>query len=132
MPQPGNTDPATLPPARRREVRAGFGIFLIGITAIAWMPGPAGAMNLFDWDKFNHVAAFASLTVLARMGWPQLGRRTLALGLMVYGLVIEMGQAQPLVGRTASIADMVANGIGIAAGLGLAVLVARLRRAGRA
>lgn len=101
-------------------------------TIIALMPGGPGRASLIGWDKLDHLAAFAALALFARMGWPSLSRRAAAAMLLIYGIVLEAAQAHPAVGRTASISDMVADGLGIALGLALAWSGARLARlAGR-
>lgn len=132
MPQGAKSQPGSLPPQRRREARLAFAVTVIVTSVIALFPGPAGAPSLIGWDKLDHVAAFAALALLARMGWPGLTRRRLAYALMVYGLLIEAGQAQPAVGRTASLTDVAADAIGIALGLALAWTGGQIaRRTGR-
>lgn len=109
-------------------MRLAFLVVLGVSTAIALLPGPAGAPSLLGWDKLDHVIAFAALALLARGGWPAM-RRGLAAGmLLAYGTVLEVAQAHPLVGRTASLADIVADGLGIAAGFALAWLGGRIAR----
>lgn len=69
-------------------------------------------------DKLRHFCAFATLALVASLGW-QPGRRTalgIACGLMVYGLFIELMQTQ-LPTRSGSAADWLADGVGIAIGL---------------
>lgn len=96
---------------------------------IALIPGPSGPPTLIGWDKLDHLAAFAALTVLARCGWPSLPRWALAGIAFAYGVAIEIGQATLTQGRVASASDAVANGFGIAAGLALAWAFGRVGRA---
>lgn len=89
------------------------------VGAIALVPGHAGPPTLIGWDKLDHLAAFAALTLLGRCGWPTLARGWLALAAFSYGAAIEFAQGTTAVGRVASLSDLVANAIGIAAGLAL-------------
>lgn len=98
------------------------------IAVIASIPGPAGAPSLFGWDKLDHLSAFAALVLLCRAGWPHAARWMVAASLFAYGIAIEALQGSPLVSRTASLSDLVANGAGIALGLGLALWLARAAR----
>ncbi|PWE18155.1 hypothetical protein DDZ18_00645 [Marinicauda salina] len=106
--------------SQRREIRLAFLVVLAIASFIALTPGPSAPDSLFGRDKFDHLAAFAALAVLARAGWPRRTRLLTGGLLFVYGMGIELVQSIPLVGRTASIADLAANGLGIAAGLLLA------------
>ena len=77
-------------------------------------------------DKLRHFSAFASLALVASLGW-QPGRRTtfgIASGLMTYGLFIELMQTQ-LPTRSGSAVDWLADGVGIAIGL---LMFSALRR----
>ncbi|MFP4519755.1 MAG: VanZ family protein [Oceanicaulis sp.] len=89
------------------------------IAVIALMPGPSGPPTLIGWDKLDHAAAFAALSLLARCGWPGLARPGLAALVFAYGLAIEAAQATAAVGRVASLSDLAANAVGVAAGLAL-------------
>lgn len=66
-------------------------------------------------DKINHILAFIELTVVSRLAWPNLRPIFLALILLGYGLSIELIQDQ-LSYRYFSLADLLADGIGIAIG----------------
>lgn len=113
---------------RRRELRLAFLLVLVLVTALALRPGAPGQTSLLGWDKLDHVSAFGALGLLARMGWPQSRWIYPAIALAGYGLLIELVQASPLVHRTASVADLVADAIGIALGLVLALGVGRVMR----
>jgi glycopeptide antibiotics resistance protein len=71
----------------------------------------------------------APLTALAALWWPRTSWRDWTAGSFVLALGVEVLQGVLLPARTASYADVVANTLG---GLGGAVLVAVLRRAGLA
>lgn len=108
------------------DARIGFWLLMLAISVLALMPGPPGLPDLIGVDKISHLSAYAALTLLARLGWPLLGRATLFILLMIHGGLIELGQGLPVIGRTSSLADMVANGLGIGLGLGLSWILARL------
>ena len=115
-----------MPAHEARWAVAGLGLVIL---VIAMLPAPVGQPSLIGWDKLDHIAAFAALTVLIRTGWPQ-ARRAWAVGVLVlYGAVIELLQASALIGRTASSFDLIANGVGIVLGLAIAFILARARRA---
>lgn len=102
----------------RREGRAATALTALGVTVIALLPGQSGPPTLIGWDKLDHAAAFAALTLLARCGWPGVGRAALALAVFAFGVAIELGQAVLASGRMASASDAAANALGIALGLG--------------
>ncbi|MGJ3230706.1 MAG: VanZ family protein [Oceanicaulis sp.] len=102
-----------------REGRAGA-LAVAGLAAvIALIPGNAGPPTLIGWDKLDHAAAFAAITLLARCGWPSVARIGLAAAVFAYGIGIELAQSAAPVGRVASVSDVAANAAGI--GLGLAI-----------
>jgi VanZ family protein len=76
------------------------------------------------FDKIEHLVAFASLGVAASFTTNPGLRRTVlaAAGLVLYGGFIELVQSQ-LPTRTADWADMLADSVGVAAGLALAALL---------
>lgn len=67
-------------------------------------------------DKLNHLIAFIQLTVVTRLAWPALSRIWIAIGVMGFGLAIELMQAQ-LPYRDFSVLDLAADGAGIGIGL---------------
>lgn len=67
-------------------------------------------------DKLNHLLAFIQLTIVTRLAWPDLSRVWVALGVMAFGLGIEVTQAQ-LPYREFSLYDLAADGAGTAIGL---------------
>jgi VanZ family protein len=77
-------------------------------------------------DKLGHLLAFAELFVLARLGWPRASYLACALTLMLFGLAIEIVQAQ-LSYRDFSLLDLGADALGIAAG---AIILWALRISG--
>lgn len=93
---------------------------------LALQPGYETPPRLFGSDKLEHAAAFALLAVLARIAWPRVSAWAVAPFLLLYGGAIELIQATPQIGRTASLADLAADGFGMLVGLGLAAVVRRM------
>lgn len=118
------------PDARRPDAglrwafRVIFLTALLLVTDLALQPGYASPSTLFGRDKLEHIAAFATLTVLALNGWPSRGRLLPAALLLAYGIGLEYVQSLDFVGRTAAWSDVVADLIGITAG----IIAARLIR----
>ena len=114
-------------PRWRRNWRLLLLCLLAAVSWFAFVPStPHDALP--QLDKVRHLLAFASLALVASLGWPPAPRTTtlITLGLMAYGLFIELMQTQ-LPTRTGSVADWLADGIGIALGL---LLHLALRRRG--
>ena len=95
-----------------------FWLLLLAITLLALAPRPSAAADL-GWDKLNHLAAFAALGLLARLAWPaqRLGRW--ALGLLLYGGLLEIAQGLSP-NRQAEWADLLADALGLLLALLLA------------
>lgn len=79
------------------SVRAIFRlIFLALLVALFWlalMPAPDIA-KLVSWqDKIEHAVMFATLALLAFLGWPHHPAR-IAAGLLLYGAAMELAQSQ--------------------------------------
>jgi VanZ family protein len=73
-------------------------------------------------DKFGHALAYWTLATWF-MGFHVRERRwTVALSLLVFGAALELAQQWMGLGRTGDPADMVANGLGVAAGMLLSPL----------
>jgi len=123
--EPRNTS-ATRPDASLRW--AGRLLFLTTsalITNLALQPGYATPPRLLGSDKIEHLLAFMTLALLARMGWPRQPVWALGIILLGYGLGLEVVQAMEWVGRTASMADVVADFIGLVIGFVLALIISR-------
>ena len=105
-------------------------VAVVVITDLALQPGLDLPGPMLGSDKLEHAMAFLVLAILARIGWPGLPVWIVAFFLMAYGLGIEVLQGAQDAGRTASLADLAADGIGVAAGLGLVRLVRGRREGG--
>ena len=85
--------------------------------AMAVLP-PGDGPELLPWDKAQHFLAFY---VLAGLGAAAFPRQTLwapAVGLLLFGGLIELVQALPIVGRDSDFWDWVADAVGVAFALG--------------
>lgn len=97
------------------------GIFVMALAitlALALMPLRLQDGGWEHGDKLLHATTFAVLATVAWLGWPQ-RHRAIAAGLAFYGIAIEVLQGMTPT-RHASVADFVADGVGIALGLWLA------------
>ncbi len=98
------------------------------IFGLALAPSEPEPPNLLGVDKLKHAGAFLLLTLVARAAWPMAARWSLAVGLAGFGLVIEIAQALSGWGRTASIADLVADLVGVGLGFALLACIRTLRK----
>ena len=103
--------------------RLAFAGALLGFTVLALLPAERlPPLSVFDWwDKAQHALAFAVLAVLARLGWPQVPAWRWCLALVAYGVLIELAQAATS-WRHGSVADALADAVGVVAGLGVVAL----------
>ncbi len=130
-----STDPSPLAPAThaqgparswRRAWQLLLGLLLMVIAGLAFHPHPPASIDS-GWDKLNHAAAFA---VLGAVGWLAQppgrwrGWRALA-GLLAYGAFIEVVQTL-IPERSGEWRDLLADGIGLALGIGPFLLAARI------
>jgi VanZ family protein len=104
-------------------------VLLVTMAAVSWFAFAPDApeLDMEQADKVNHVAAFGTLAALALLcaapGWrPTMAAAT---GLLAYGGFIELVQTQ-LPTRHGDLADLVADAVGIALGLGLSLTARRL------
>jgi VanZ family protein len=95
------------------------------VVAASLVPGSAAGGLPAGTDKLLHAAGYAVVSALAVAGWadgdPKRAAAVVA-GVSLLGAGVEV--AQPLVGRTASLLDALAN----CAGAALGVLAARVSR----
>jgi len=98
------------------------------IVVVAWFaftPAPPRTLETI-WDKLHHALAFTVLACVAELAaWPRRRHRwEVALGLLAWGGVIELVQSQ-LPTRSAEWGDLLADAVGIAIGLLLALPLLR-------
>jgi VanZ family protein len=124
-PETRKTDAPRPDMALRWAARILFVVAIVLITDLALQPGTALPARLFGQDKLEHFGAFLVLAVLARIAAPGLPRWVALFALIGYGAGIEWLQGIGEAGRTASLADLVADGLGVIAGLLIAGFAAR-------
>ncbi|WP_297772146.1 VanZ family protein [uncultured Roseovarius sp.] len=90
------------------------------LTLTPQMPGPPGFPGV---DKLAHSVAFLLLVFPISVTRPRKWR-IVGLWAMCYGALIEI--VQPHVGRSAEWADLLADGVGVAIGIALALAARRL------
>lgn len=101
-----------------------FFLALVVSYTLSILPGEAVA-PLFNWsDKLNHAVAFWVLAFLLQMGWKKITAFKTTVLLMLYGAFIEFSQLFAI-RRSAELADVAADSIGIVLGL---ILVKLLRK----
>ncbi|MEO8061096.1 MAG: VanZ family protein [Burkholderiales bacterium] len=96
------------------------------VSWLALSPAPPDGLDT-GWDKLNHASAFASLAVVAVFAFPR-SRRNLWLllaGLLCFGAAIEIAQSFTPT-RDAEWGDLLADAVGMAAGVFVAMLVTRI------
>lgn len=101
-----------------------FWTTVLVVYALAIMPAPQ-APSLGAGDKVNHIAAFFVLTLLGRAAYRHAAVWRLGVGLSLFGILIELTQAIPVLQRDASFWDWVADSTAILVALALALLVER-------
>jgi len=75
-------------------------------------------------DKVLHLLSYAVLAGLTRLGWPRVWGGWVVVGFISLGVVLEVAQHFMALGRTGSIADAIANALGVL----LAVIIFHLIR----
>ena len=78
-------------------------------------------------DKVEHFVAYAGLALLGAWAFTRRLRRV-TVGLIIGGVGVEVLQATMPFGRQGDVVDALANSLGVALGMGLALLVLRVRR----
>ncbi len=95
------------------------------VTAIfAFGPSPDGSVP--GRDKVYHVLTFLTLGLLGSFAFPRTDLTRLALLLLAGGVLIELIQGLPIVGRDRSLGDVVADAVGVAGAMLAAAGVRRL------
>ena len=100
--------------------RIAFVITLIVVLVLALLPVPRleefGIDVGFHYDKLNHASAFAVLTFLGSLAWPERKVRLIVF-LALVGAAIEILQGTTLIERDLDVFDWVADCVGMAFGL---------------
>lgn len=111
--------------ALHRLWRAFWFFAMIGVFYLATTPNPY-PIPASSIDKVNHIAAFVALAVLFCLGFPKRSPWLMIGAMLTFGIFIELVQAE-LPYRDCSFWDVVADSIGILAGLALCYLLPFLR-----
>ena len=112
-------------PLAQRLARSLFAA-LLGLTLVVMLtPADELADPGLD-DKVSHLLTFAALAVSGRLALVPV--RPLAVALAAYALLTEVLQALLPIGRHGDPLDWLADVVGVALGLGLAALPARVLR----
>ncbi len=82
-----------------------------------------GDSKITHFDKIIHLVAYGALATFGKLGWPKLNSAILALSLITLGAFVEVAQGIMSVGRTGSLADGIANSLGVILGIGFAGVV---------
>jgi len=102
----------------RRLVLILFWLAIVAAYVAAILP-QREAPHLSPSDKVDHMAAFFTITVLARLAYRRAPVPLILLLLAIFGGLIELSQAIPMIHRDAEwgdwIADVAATGIGLLA-----------------
>ena len=106
--------------------------FAAAFLTVSWLSlTPQEALpSIRIWDKLAHALAFGALMALARLGWRAPGTFTIAALLLGYGLFVEVAQ-RFIPGRSFSLLDLVADGVGIAVAAIALAWVVQTRPSGR-
>ncbi len=111
--------PAALPAPLR------WAIVAFSVIVLAWLTqAPSEDLPTVNlWDKIEHALAFLALALLYGLLFPK-ARLRAAVAALVLGAVVEVLQAVLPFGRDAEALDLLADAIGVAAGLILLRLLA--------
>jgi len=107
--------------------RAAFWLCFAFATVMALLPKPPHLPIDSFGDKFEHMVAFAVLSILAQIAFPAAPRLRLAAWLSAFGAAIELAQAIPVLHRDSDVADWLVDTAVVVLALGLPALVARRR-----
>ena len=105
--------------------RGAFAVAVLGSLAVLFAPPSGVPSSPPGVDKLVHLGLFALLALTGR--WAGVRWRVLAVVLAGYAAGSEVLQGTDLVGRDASVADLLADCAGVAAGLLLWQLLAGRR-----
>jgi VanZ family protein len=109
-------------PLRHRGMWLAISAALVAVIAYSSLtpdlalPAPEG------FDKAEHFIAYCALAVWFTGLYPRARYWRVVTGLLVLGLGVEVAQGAMQLGRTAEVLDMVANAVGVAAGVLLALV----------
>ena len=103
-----------------------FAAALVFTLVMAWLPHPP-AVPLQQDDKFWHILAFVTLSILATLAFPAVPLLRIGERLSFLGALIEVGQSIPALHRDCDIRDWVADTIAVVVTLAIVAGIRRLR-----
>ena len=114
---------------RARLAQAAFWAALAFAVVMAILPKPP-ALPMIDQfgDKFEHMLAFATLTLLAGLAFPRFPLPRIVERLSFLGALIEVTQSIPTLHRDCDIRDWIADTLSIVVVAGVIALVRRRAR----
>lgn len=92
-------------------MRIGFWLALAFAFVMASLPNPPDLVETSD--KFQHMAAFATLALIGALAFPGMPLLALGIGLFCFGGLIEVVQMIPALHRDAELLDLAADGAAI-------------------
>jgi VanZ family protein len=95
---------------------ATFWVVMLFTYVSAMLPGDM-APTLGSTDKVDHISAFLTLSLLARLAYPRRSLWLTGLALSFFGAFIEFSQAIPFIHRDADVMDWAADTAAIIMGL---------------
>jgi len=103
-------------PDHRVLVALGWVGLMVGCSLILFisMWSTSAAPNINNMDKVYHAGAYAVLTGVMIFAWPRRALPFIFCVSFLFGAAIELLQGTMTIGRTASIFDALANGVGAA------------------
>lgn len=112
----------------QRWVRICFWLALITVLVLSLRPYHGMTLHFHYADKVEHFLAYLALGSLWGIGWSIKGFRPalrVFISLLVLGALIEIIQATPFIGRTASWLDLFADILGALSGLIFSAVIQR-------
>ena len=128
--------------ASKHLLRIAATAYAVALAAVSLVPSGSGAMARWDSaispgvQNLLHLPAYALLAALAVLSLAGSGRLPpaavlwIAAGCCAFGIVLECAQSA-IPGRTGSVADALANVVGISVGAPIAARIRRRRACGR-
>jgi len=116
--------PSLVPARWLPLVRIAFWLALIFAVTMALLPKPPPVMGEVG-DKYQHMTAFACLSVLASLGYHKTPWLRIAERLSFVGALIEVLQSIPALQRDCDIRDWMADTVSILVTLAVVTLVRR-------
>jgi VanZ family protein len=109
-------------PVRHPRLWLVIGWVLIALAVFVCLLPAASVPNTGVNDKFEHSSVYAFLALWFAGIYPRSRYVVIGLGLFAMGVAIEWAQGAMHMGRQSDYRDVIANSVGIAAGLVLAAL----------